>query len=132
MEDTVVTSTTTPLSQPEPVQSPTTSTNTASKETAAVSTSVVTLFISGSIPGEYTTSLKTITVDSTGTEVTREKRQAEGLIRPTKTIRLDQDATDSDSYWDLVIEGSFEAPESSECRDHTVTVTVVETVGCHI
>eukprot|EP00092_Neocalanus_flemingeri_P007168 GFUD01007745.1.p1 GENE.GFUD01007745.1~~GFUD01007745.1.p1 ORF type:complete len:525 (+),score=98.23 GFUD01007745.1:198-1772(+) len=132
VEEIKVSPTTSALSQPQPIQSQATNEKTVSQDPEAVSTSIVTLFISGRVPGEYTTSLKTVIVDSSGTEVTREKRQAEGLIRPTKTVRLDHDATESDSYWDLVIESSFEEPQLSECRDHTVTVTVVETIGCHV
>jgi len=125
-KDTTVTSATTSLPPEHPVQ------NADVKESAAVSTSVVTLFISGSVPGEYTTSLKTVTVDSAGS-ITRERRQAESQIRPTKTVRLDQDAmTESDSYSNFNLESSFEPVEpEAECGAYTVTVTVVETVGCY-
>lgn len=129
---------TTPLPPPEPQPLPppqksqASSTNTASQAKVAESTSIVTVFLSGKVPGVYSTSLKTVTLTSESPEATREKRHAEGIIRPTTTLRLNQDATESNNYWDLVIESSFEEAEKLECREHTVTVTVVETVGCHI
>ena len=97
----------------------------------AESTSIVTVYLSGKVPGVYSTSLKKVTLTSESPEATREKRNAEGIIRATKTLRLYQDATESNNYWDLVIESSFEEAEQPECREHTVTVTVVETVGCN-
>lgn len=129
---------TTPMPPPErkplppPQKSHATSKSIGSEAPVAASTSIVTLYLSGKVPGVYSTSLKTVTLESESPAATREKRHAEGVIRPTKTLRLDQDAAESTSYWDLVIESSFEEAKQPECREHTVTVTVVETVGCHI
>jgi hypothetical protein len=121
-----------PQPLPPPQESKASSTNTASQAKVAESTSIVTVFLSGKVPGVYSTSLKTVTLTSESPVATREKRHAENVIRPTKTLRLNQDATESNSYWDFVIEGSFEEAEQPECSEHTVTVTVVETVGCLI
>ena len=100
-----------PPQEPQPLQSTqksqATSKSTASQAKVAESTSIVTVYLSGKVPGVYSTSLKTVTLESESPIATREKRHAEGIIRPTKTLRLHQDATESSSYWDLVIESSF-------------------------
>jgi len=117
-----------PQPVPPPEQPQATSEATASNDQVVAITSISTIFISGKVPGVYTTSLKTIIVKSASP---REKRHAEGLIRPTKTITLDRDATEH-HHWDLMIESSFEEAAKPECGQHTVTVTVVETVGCQV
>jgi len=115
---------------PAPQQTPTVDALSPDKEPEVEKTSVVTVYLSGKVPGVYSTSLKTVIIESASPSQAREKRHAAGLIQPTKTLKIEEDSTNSNGYWDLIIEGSFEDSVEPQCKDHTVTVTVVETVGC--
>jgi len=96
--------------------------------TAENSVSIITIFLSGSVPGVYSTSLSTVTLsDSTGQ---RSKREAveiisnkvetpENDIRPTRSIKKETSA---------LIE--HDQTERDYCNVKTVTVTVINTQPC--
>jgi len=115
-----------PKPLPPPQQSDSKNEATATKDHAVESTSIVTVYLSGKVPGVYSTSLKTVIV-----EASRAKRSADLVIQPTKTIPLEEESLDH-SYWNLVLDSSFEENNAPACSQHTVTVTVIETVGCQL
>jgi len=115
-----------PKPLPSPQQSDSKSDATATKDNAVESTSIVTVYLSGKVPGVYSTSLKTVIV-----EASRAKRSADLVIQPTKTIPLDEESVDH-SYWNLILDSSFEENSAPACTQQTVTVTVTETVGCQL
>ena len=115
-----------PKPLPPPQQSDSKNEATATKGHAVESTSIVTVYLSGKVPGVYSTSLKTVIV-----EASRAKRSADLVIQPTKTIPLEEESLDH-SYWNLVLDSSFEENNAPACSQHTVTITVVETDWCQL
>jgi len=96
--------------------------------TAENSVSIITIFLSGSVPGVYSTSLSTVTLsDSTGTRSKREALQIisnsvqtpEDNIRPTRSLKKETSAH---------IE--LEQTEKDYCNVKTVTITVLNTQTC--
>jgi len=92
------------------------------------SVSIITIFLSGSVPGVYSTSLSTVTLsDSTGTRSKREALQIisnsvqtpEDNIRPTRSLKKETSAH---------IE--LEQTEKDYCNVKTVTITVLNTQTC--
>jgi len=101
------------------------------------STSVSTIYISGSVPGEYSTSLITIYLDENGNPVDRRKRQVyPSFPQPVLSTQLVETVGDSlEDQSEVEILSSFVEthvdPKSSEaleqCSQKTVTVTVIKT-----
>ena len=99
-----------------------------------VQSSVLTVYISGRVPGVFTTSLSTIFYNGAppddnhdnSDKSDRVKRHVEAVITPTKTVKLDSDL--SDHYFELIESGLNSYDEASKDCDDTKTVTVTETV----
>jgi len=104
---------------------------------ALPSTSVSTMYLSGSIPGQYTTSLVTISLNNQDNENSRVKRQ----IKPSAhqpimaTIQVEPEDSFSEQKQGLRILSSFneeftfidgKSEASEQCSDKTVTVTVTK------
>jgi len=104
---------------------------------ALPSTSVSTMYLSGSIPGQYTTSLVTISLNNQHNENSRVKRQ----IKPSAhqpimaTIQVEPEDSFSEQKQGLRILSSFneeftfidgKSEASEQCSDKTVTVTVTK------
>jgi len=101
----------------------------ASAATAPTATeSVVTIFVSGSVPGVYSTVLSTITATNSPTPV-RRRREADVVsgghlgIAPTPAQHLEATPVDH-----LTI---FPSPVERQCKPSPVTVTVTEVHACN-
>ena len=93
------------------------------EEEPELRTSVVTLYLSGSVPGVFSTSLQTVILPSEESEG-RERSRREALeILPTTTL---EGPEMTDSYWDL-IESSLNSLGADSDSDK-VTVTVTRTL----
>jgi len=108
---------------------------------AIPTTSVSTKYISRSIPGEYSTSLVTITLDAEGQQLDRKKRQVSpSSPQPVVATLLPEIGGDNlDDLSDEEILSSFRvdtgidakpSEASDQCNDKTVTVTVTLTRTC--
>ena len=103
--------------------------------TPNVKSSVITVYISGSVPGVFTTSLSTILFNNPNEDATnnvsdlldRKKRHVEALIKPTKTVRIVESDTMED-YLDIIESGLNSFEYVDECKNQ-VTVTVTTTIS---
>ena len=96
--------------------------------------SVITVYLSGSVPGVFSTSLSTIIYDGIRDEKTedmelidRKKRHVEAIIEPTRTVHLDNTEI-SDDYLDIIASGLNDIVHSDSWGDKRATVTVTSTV----
>jgi len=106
---------------------------------AIPTTSVSTMYISGSIPGEYSTSLVTITLDAEGQQLDRSKRQvSHSSPQPLVATLLPEvggdnleDLSDEEILSSFRVDTGIDAKPSEasdQCNDKTVTVTVTVTL----
>ena len=103
--------------------------------TPNVQSSVITVYISGSVPGVFTTSLSTILFNNPNGDATnnvsdlldRKKRHVEALIKPTKTVNIAESDLMED-YLDIIESGLNSFEYVDECKNQ-VTVTVTTTVS---
>ena len=96
--------------------------------------SVITVYLSGSVPGVFSTSLSTITYPGFRDEVTedrevidRKKRHVEAIIQPSRTVHLD--TTEIREDHEDIIESGLNDILHDSCGDKRVTVTVTSTVS---
>lgn len=98
--------------------------------------SVVTVYLSGSVPGVFSTSLSTILYpgirDPEDTEdkevIDRRKRHVEVIIQPSRTVILDTTEMREDAV-DIVESGLNDILHDDSCRVKRITVTVTSTVS---
>ena len=83
-----------------------------------VRTSVVTLYLSGSVPGVFSTSLQTVILPSEG-ESQRYRREAVE-IQPTRSLEAPEM---TESYWDLIESSLNSLGGDSDSERVTVTIT---------
>ena len=96
--------------------------------------SVITVYLSGSVPGVFSTSLSTIVYpgfrDKEVTEevkevIDRKRRHVEAIIQPSRTVQLDT----TDIREDYIIEsGLNNVLHGDSCEDKRITVTVTSTL----
>lgn len=96
--------------------------------------SVITVYLSGSVPGVFSTSLSTIVYPGFRDEVTedtevidRKKRHVEAIIQPSRTVHLD--TTEIREDHEDIIESGLNDILHDSCGDKRVTVTVTSTVS---
>ena len=95
--------------------------------------SVITIYLSGSVPGVFSTSLSTIVYPGFRDEVTedtevidRKRRHVEAIIKPSRTVQLDT----TEIREDYIIEsGLNNVLHGDSCGDKRVTVTVTSTLS---
>ena len=104
------------------------------------STSISTLYLSGTVPGEFSTSLITISLDHQGNPVDRRKRQiVPSKPQPlvvTQLAELDKETLEDLS--EIEILGSVRVDtdiitntrDTAHCSDKVVTVTVTKSIPC--
>lgn len=98
--------------------------------------SVVTVYLSGSVPGVFSTSLSTILYpgirDPEDTEdkevIDRRKRHVEVIIQPSRTVILDTTEMREDAV-NIIESGLNDILHDDSCRDKRITVTVTSTVS---
>lgn len=88
------------------------------EEEPEVRTSVVTLYLSGSVPGVFSTSLQTVILPSEG-ESQRYRREAVEIL-PTRSLEAPEM---TDSYWDLIESSLNSLGGDSDSERVTVTIT---------
>ena len=97
--------------------------------------SVITVYLSGSVPGVFSTSLSTITypgfrdeVEEDKEAIDRKKRHVEVIIQPSRTVNLDTTEIRED-YVDIIESGLNNVLQGDSCGDKRVTVTMTTTVS---
>ena len=96
--------------------------------------SVVTVYLSGSVPGVFSTSLSTVLYpgireDTEDKEVIdRRKRHVEVIIQPSRTVILDTTEMRDDAV-NIIESGLNDILHDDSCRDKRITVTVTSTVS---
>ena len=107
---------------------------------ALPSTSISTVYLSGSVPGQYSTSLVTLNLDENGNPLDRRRRNAfPSLLRPVVATQLAKvEEVNNVNHSELELFGSFVGesvpvpgvdrivPEEL-CTGQTITVTVTRT-----
>ena len=83
------------------------------------SSSVVTVYLSGSVPGVFSTSLSTVYYSEGGPQRRRRHATPQAVILPTRTVQAEAEET---GYWELVQSGL-----NTLAREEAATVTVTTT-----
>ena len=83
------------------------------------SSSVVTVYLSGSVPGVFSTSLSTVYYSDGGPQRRRRHATPQAVILPTRTVQAEAEET---GYWELVQSGL-----NTLAREEAATVTVTTT-----
>ena len=108
----------------------------ASRPDLVTRSSVVTVYLSGSVPGVFSTSLSTVLYpgirDPEETEdkevIDRRKRHVEAIIQPSRTVILDTTEMREDAV-NIIESGLNDILYDDSCRDKKITVTVTSTVS---
>ena len=108
----------------------------ASRPDLVTRSSVVTVYLSGSVPGVFSTSLSTVLYpgirDPEETEdkevIDRRKRHVEAIIQPSRTVILDTTEMREDAV-NIIESGLNDILHDDSCKDKRITVTVTSTVS---